>query len=225
MIKSLSSGNSSSRTSNKMSSSYRNKENIDNYATKAPTNGNGRHSADQHAASASQRVHKLRPSKKNSKESGECEPIHHANACASSDRPVNRAPIDPPGHLGAMPWMSDSYNVYQGNAPTFATMASWAFQPMPPVHGWGMPPFLAPLAGAVRHPPFANFSQPQPSGQHYEPKEEDVSESFDADEAVDAEDLSICRLLLLLMMWSRISDPDVSLRIWPIQLHHPSPSR
>lgn len=141
-------------------------------------------------------------SKTNEAECNEQPPVESA-----SERPVNRAPVDPPGHLGAMPWMQpDAYNMYQGNAATFTSMASnWTFQPMP-LHGWGVPPFLAPLAGAVRHP-FANFvahhgpqyygqPQPQPDHHQYEPMEEEhVSESFDADEAVaasndDSDDMS-----------------------------------
>jgi hypothetical protein len=169
-----------------MSSGYTNKENINNFATQAPSSADGKqlHSAQQHSASASQRIqNKLRPAKKGSKKSDET--YHHPAERESTER--NKVPVDPPGHFGAMPLMPDAYNMYQGNPPSFA---SWSFQPAP-VHGWGMPPFLAPLAGAVRHP-FANFAahhhngtqyygqphHPQPPTQHYESMEEEDADSF-----------------------------------------------
>lgn len=176
-----------------MSSGYTNKENINNFATQAPSSADGKqllHStAQQH--STSQRIqNKLRPVKKGTKTSDETydRPAERANV-ESTER--NKVPVDPPGHFGAMPLMPDAYNMYQGNPPSFA---SWAFQPAPnvgpSVHGWGMPPFLAPLADAVRHP-FANFAahhhngaqyygqpHPQPPTQHYESMEEEDADSF-----------------------------------------------
>ncbi|KAL7510479.1 hypothetical protein ACHAXN_007385 [Cyclotella atomus] len=178
---------------NKMSSGYTNKENINNFATQAPSSADGKqllHStAQQH--STSQRIqNKLRPVKKGTKTSDETydRPAERANV-ESTER--KKVPVDPPGHFGAMPLMPDAYNMYQGNPPSFA---SWAFQPAPKVgpsvHGWGMPPFLAPLADAVRHP-FANFAahhhngaqyygqpHPQPPTQHYESMEEEDADSF-----------------------------------------------
>eukprot|EP00804_Cyclotella_cryptica_P028514 CCRYP_014794-RB/>CCRYP_014794-RB protein AED:0.00 eAED:0.00 QI:1118/1/1/1/1/1/2/122/560 len=85
------------------------------------------------------------------------------------ETPAATVPVDPPGAvLGALPWMPpnagfSASNVYEGrDHQSFATMANWAFQPLPNVrhaHGWTFPPFLAPLAAAVRHP-FADSTDP-----------------------------------------------------------------
>lgn len=172
-----------------MNSDYANKEN--DFATQARSFGNDQqqhHShlepfrSNQHGAATTQPrlPKKLRPAKNNRKKN---------DATASNDRPpVNdraaerpsKVPVDPPGAvLGAMRWMppneafhGPNNNMYQGNNGPFPSMTSWAFQPMPNVghiHGWSMPPFLAPLAASVRHP-FANFVAHHNAHQYYQPQ-------------------------------------------------------
>ena len=154
-------------------------------------------SSNQQAAPSQRLPKKLRPAKNNRNKAGV------TNDPSPNDIPsiANRAPIDPPGAvLGTMTWMppNEAYNnmLYRGNnVPSFPSMANWGLQPVPNVpcpslHGWTMPPFLAPLAATVRHP-FTNFVahhpgpyyQPSVMNQYCEPmEEEDTPRIYSADD-------------------------------------------
>jgi len=160
----------------KMNLGYSNKENINNFATQARSYESLQQQhpdvfrsvqSKQHLAATEQpRLQKKSRSVKNNR----CETTLNGQSSSnevntSIERPMNKVPVDPPGAvLGAISWMPPNQafndnNLYQGHTTPFASMASWAFQPVPNVghiHGWTMPPFLAPLAASVRHP-FNNF--------------------------------------------------------------------